>query len=72
MNYTQEQRDEISERVKKAGAYLEELELGLSAQIAYHNNGNDNFVTKVVPYLQDLKYSKTNETTETISESLEA
>lgn len=56
--YTPEEQKDIEERVAKAQKALKELELFPCASVAPHNIGEDMFVMKVVPYLQDMKYRK--------------
>lgn len=57
-NYTEAEIKDITEREKKALLMLLELELTPSCQILYEQSQGDTFVTKLVPYLQDLKYAK--------------
>lgn len=55
--YTPEQIKDVEEREAKALAYLKELELTPASAISYENvDGQDRFVTRVIPYLQDTKY----------------
>lgn len=55
--YTKEQIKDVEEREAKALAYLKELELTPAGAIRYENiDGQDMFVTRVIPYLQDTKY----------------
>lgn len=58
MEYTQEQKDEIMERVKIALDKLKELQLTPAAQVYKVNIGNDTFADKFIPYLQDTRYSE--------------
>lgn len=69
MNYSEEQKKDITERVEKARKLLDELQLNPSAQIYYDNIGNDTFATKVIPYLQDLKYANNPKETKESVES---
>ena len=57
MEYTPKQVEDIKAREAKALAYLLELQLGPAVSMRMENIGNDQFVVKPVPYLQDLKYS---------------
>lgn len=57
MEYTQEQKDEIMERVKIALEKLKELQLTPAAQVYKVNIGDDTFADKFIPYLQDTKYN---------------
>ncbi len=70
MNYTEAQKEEILSRVKKALAILKGMELTPAATVQKVNIGNDEFVDKVVPYLQDFRY--TNESAKTPEKPLEA
>lgn len=56
-NYTKEQEDDIVKREKEALEMLKKLQLTPSAFVYYDNNGADGFITKVVPYLQDIRYA---------------
>ena len=56
--YNEEEVADITKRVEAAIEYLKENNLSLSAQISYQNTGEDTFVTKVIPYLQDTKYER--------------
>lgn len=56
MNYTPEQIKDISEREKKCLEFLKENQLTPSAVMQKVNIGQDIFVDKVTPYLQDLKF----------------
>lgn len=56
--YNEKQRVEIKERVEKARVLLKELKLSPAAQVSKENLGNDQFVDKVVCYLQDTRYVK--------------
>lgn len=58
-NYTAEQIKDITEREAKALAFLKEQQLTPSAVVQKINIGDDVFVDKVVPYLQDIKYAPT-------------
>lgn len=55
--YNDDQIADITEREAKAIAFLKELQLTPAATVQKINKGNDEFVDKVVPYLQDVKYS---------------
>ena len=59
--YTDEQVKDIQEREAKAIEALKELELTPSAYVMKTNIGDDTFVDKVVPYLQDTKYADKKE-----------
>ena len=54
----EEQIKDIKEREAKALEFLRELQLSPACQLFYENIGNDGFVTRAMPYLQDVKYSK--------------
>lgn len=54
--YTPEQEKDIREREAKAIEHLKELQLSPAAILQKVNVGNDMFVDKVIPYLQDFKY----------------
>ena len=58
MEYTKEQIKDIQEREKKCLEFLKENNMTPAAQVSKINIGNDNFVDKVQPYLQDMKYTK--------------
>lgn len=60
--YTPQQVEDIKEREAKGLAYLKELELTPAAQVYKQNLGNDVFVDKIVPFLQDIKYQAKDET----------
>lgn len=53
---TEEQINDINERVKKAAQILEELLLKPEAAVQAINTGDDVFGLKVICYLQDLRY----------------
>ena len=57
MDYTPEQIKDIQEREKKGLEALKELQLTPAALISKHNIGNDTFADRLLPYLQDTKYS---------------
>ena len=57
--YTKEQQKDIEDRVAKAQEALKELQLQPAAQIYKINMGDDVFGDRLIPYLQDLKYSPT-------------
>ncbi len=59
MEYSKEQIDDINEREKKGLAALKELQLSPAASVQKQNIGNDIFVDKVIPYLQDTRYTPT-------------
>lgn len=68
MNYTQEQVEEIKAREKHALDFLKSLELTPSAVVQKINIGNDVFADRVIPFLQDTRYTpKKNEPTQTPS-----
>ena len=54
----EEQIKDVKDREAKALATLKELQLTPACQLFYENIGNDGFVTRAMPYLQDVKYSK--------------
>lgn len=56
-DYSPEEQKDINERIAKAIESLKELQLKPSASISANNVGDDVFALKVVPYLQDIKYS---------------
>ncbi len=56
-NYTSEQQRDIEARVEKAKKMLEQLQLQPSASVQAINTGNDVFSLKVIPYLQDSKFT---------------
>lgn len=56
MEYTKEQVKDITEREKKCLEFLKEMEMSPAAQVYKQNIGNDMFVDKVTPYLQDIRY----------------
>lgn len=56
--YSPEEIKDIEAREKKGLEYLKELQLTPAAQVYKQNIGNDMFVDKVTPYLQDIKYNK--------------
>ena len=58
---TKEQISDIQEREKKGLEALKELGLTPAAQVQKVNMGNDTFADKVIPYLQDTKFSIPNE-----------
>lgn len=58
--YTPEQVKDIKEREAKALSMLKELQLTPAAMIVKENLGNDVFGDRMIPYLQDIKYSKDN------------
>lgn len=55
--FTQDQVKDITDREAKALAYLKELQLTPAAQMVYVNIGNDTFGTRLIPFLNDTKYS---------------
>lgn len=57
MNYTEEQIKDIQDREKKCLDFLKEQQMSPSCQIQYVNTGGDTFGTKLIPYLQDFKYT---------------
>lgn len=71
MNYTEEMKKDIQTREKKALQCLKDLELTPAAQVYKQNIGNDMFVDKVTPYLQDLKYKENEETKKSMEETPE-
>lgn len=67
---TEVQIEDIQVREKKALEFLKENDLTPAAQVISVNLGNDVFGTKVVCYLQDIKYAdKPEETKEVKNES---
>ena len=54
--YNDEQKQEIRERVEKAGDLLKELKLAPAAHLSKVAVGDDTYADKVLPYLQDTKY----------------
>ena len=58
-NYTEEQKKDIEERLKKAEVVLKELQLFPSAVVQKINQGEDIFVDKIICYLQDSKFTPT-------------
>lgn len=58
-NYTKEQQANITERLAKAEVALKELHLYPAAVVQKVNKGNDEFVDKVICYLQDNLYTPT-------------
>ncbi len=56
-NYTEEQVKDIQEREKKALEYLKDNGLTPAAIVEKVNVGKDMFVDKVIPFLQDTKYT---------------
>ena len=56
MQYSEEQKVDITEREKKALEMLKDLQLTPAAQVSKVQMGNDVFADKVTPFLQDLKY----------------
>ena len=66
MEYTEEQKQEIINRVNQALVFIKGLDLELQAQVAVEKVNADNvFGFKVIPFLVDIKYNKTPNTTET-------
>lgn len=57
--YSPEQRKDIEERVEKARKLLEELQLRPACMPQMYNVGNDVFGIKLLPFLQDSKYTQT-------------
>lgn len=55
--YTPEQISDVSERESKALKILEELQLSPAVSMQMQNIGNDQFVVKPYPYLQDTKFA---------------
>lgn len=62
MNYTEEQKKDITERVNKAIESLKELRLAPSALLQKvkisSENGADIYADQLQAYLQDVKYVK--------------
>lgn len=63
MNYTEEEKKDIEERVAKANEFLKELNLTPAAQVfkvrvskELGMDDKDMFADQVIPYLQDTKY----------------
>lgn len=56
-NLSDEQIKDIKDRELKALESLKELQLTPAAQMIKVNVGDDIFADRVVPYLQDIKYS---------------
>lgn len=56
-NYTEEQKNDINERVEKAVAYLNEMQLHPATLLQLVNTGDDIFATKAITFLQDTKYT---------------
>ena len=56
-DYSPEMRKDIEERVAKAMKLLGDLQLQPQASVQAVNTGNDIFATKVICYLQDMKYT---------------
>lgn len=59
MNYTPEQISDVRDREEKGLAALKELNLTPAAQITKVNVGNDVFADRLIPFLQDTKYTST-------------
>ncbi len=68
MEYSTEQKTDIEERLTKASHALKELQLAPAAQMMLVNTGNDIFGIKVIPGLNDTKYSQPKEVVETPTE----
>lgn len=64
MNYTDEQKADIIERVNKAMEFLKEIELSPAAAISKVALGNDVFADRVQAYLKDTKYEEKPEVKE--------
>lgn len=58
---TPEQVSDIKEREKKAYAYLKQAGFIVDAVVQKVNIGDGTFVDRVIPYLQDTRYSKREE-----------
>jgi hypothetical protein len=56
--YSEEEIKDITEREKKCLDFLKENQMTPAAQVSKVNMGEDMFVDKVTPYLQDIKYKK--------------
>lgn len=61
MNYSKEQIEDVKIREGKALETLKELQLTPAAQITKVNVGNDVFADRVIPFLQDTKYTEKKE-----------
>lgn len=59
MDYTKAQIADINEREQKGLEALKALNLTPAAQISKVQMGNDIFADKLVPFLQDTKYTST-------------
>lgn len=57
MEYSKEQIVDIQEREKKGLEALKALDLTPAASTQMINIGNDTFAVKLIPYLQDTKYT---------------
>lgn len=60
--YTEEQISDIKDRVAKAAEFLKGLQLNVATQVSKQRiefEGQELFVDKVIPYLQDLRYAGT-------------
>ncbi len=68
VNYTEEQKNDIQEREKKALEILKELQLTPAVAVQKVNIGNDVFVDKLIPFLQDSKYQEEPKNEETKDE----
>ena len=55
-SFTEEQKKDIEERLKKAEVTLKELQLFPSAVVQKINLGDDTFADKVICYLADSKF----------------
>lgn len=58
-NYTEEQVKDITEREQKGLEALKALNLTPAAQISKVQMGSDIFADKLIPFLQDTKYTST-------------
>lgn len=56
-DYSPAQKEDIEKRVAQAKTFLEGIGLKPSAGVYATNLGEDNFGLKVIPYLQDVKYT---------------
>lgn len=71
LDYTEEQKKDISERTEKAMASLKELELAPQAQVSKGkivSEGKEFFVDMVTPFLMDLKYPNLKISTDVVQE----
>lgn len=58
-NYTEAEIADITEREQKGLEALKALNLTPAAQISKVQMGNDIFADKLIPFLQDTKYTST-------------